>query len=99
MSSVIKHYRDPQTGHRYTIEFRPEADGTWTLWALDAPKNAHGGSVTEHHLYSSGQVCVDARHKPRTLDRAVAIAVYWMNRYSAFVTTGTFPRTPGRVNV
>ena len=99
--SIIKHYRDRDRGHNYTIEFRREGDGTYSLWALESPHNPYTGAdvVTTHHLYSTGEICVAESAKPRTLDRAVAIAVYWMNRYSVFVETGTFPKTPGRVNV
>lgn len=99
MPSVIKHYHDRHAGHRFTIEFRPEPDGTYSLWALESPTNPHGGGVTTHHLYGSGEICVADGRKPRSLDRAVAIAVYWMNRYSTYVRTGAFPQTPGRVNV
>lgn len=97
--NVTKHYHDKVNGHRYTIEYRQGADGTWTIWALDSPPNPYGGSAHTHHLYDSKEVCVDQSRKPRTLDRAKAIAVYWMNRYSEYVSTGKFPQTPGRVNV
>lgn len=98
-SSIVKHYHDRELDHEYTIKFRPEPNGIWTIWALKSPANPYGGTAKEHHLYESGEVCVADDAKPRSLDRAVAIAIYWMNRYSIWVTEGRFPKSSGRVNV
>jgi len=96
--TVIKSYlvngRD-----RYRIDYRPQADGTVRMWALQRPRDPYRKSVTECHLYESGEICVAAGHEPRTLDRAKAIAVHWMEGWSVYVRTGDFPQGGRRISV
>lgn len=98
MSSTFKRYRvDGQ--HEFEIEYRPESDGTYSIFCHDHPSNPHGDGPSTHHLYASGRVCVSAGREPRTLDRAKAVASAWMNGFSHYVRTGTFPAGGVRVNV
>ena len=94
-----KAYRNSDNGDEYLIEYREEDDGTYSIWAIESPRNPYSGNVEKHHLYESGKVCVESSHTPRTMERAIALAVYWMNRYSVYVRTGQFPKTVGRINV
>jgi len=98
-SGIIKHYHNREYGHDYTIELCRQSNGTYKLWANESPHNPYGGGASTHHLYESGEICVEAHSTPTTLERAIAIAVYWMNRYSVYVETGHFPKTSGHVNV
>ena len=84
---------------RYVIDYRPQSDGTIKMFALDHPYNPQSDPVNVHHLYSSGEICVAAGHEPRTLDRATAIAATWMQGFSRYVRTGTFPSGTKRFNV
>ncbi len=61
---------------RYSIDIRPGGPGL-KLFALSYPANARGGSVSDHHLYASGEICVASGHEPRTIERAKAIAMSW----------------------
>jgi len=97
-NKVIKRYLVNKRDS-YTIEFRRQTDGTITIFARDHPADSWGKAVTEHHLYRSGAICVAAGHEPRTLDRAKAIAWAWMEGYSEYVRTGTFPKGTKRYNV
>lgn len=100
MSDVVKRqkYRVDDWAS-FRLEFRRESDGTYTIWCLEQPHNPHGGSVQDHHLYSSGQVCVSAGREPRSLARAIAIAQIFMNSFCHWCATGQRGRTGGRVNV
>jgi hypothetical protein len=84
---------------RYAIDFQKQANGTIKLVAVEHPPDPHGLPVTEHHLYSSGAICITAGHEPKTDDRARAIAVHWMHGWSEYVRTGRFPKGPRRVMV
>jgi hypothetical protein len=44
-------------------------------------------------------VCVASGQEPHTLDRAVAIAKFWIGGYSRYVRTGAFPIGGKRVHV
>lgn len=83
----------------FTLEFRRGADGTYSIWCLDHPTNAHGGGVSDHHLYSDRHVCIAEGREPRTLDRAIAIAHVFMKSFAHWCQTGKHGRTGGRVNV
>ena len=100
MSSIVrKRFRQTPSGDHYTLEFRPQSDGHFDIYALESPSNPQSQAVTACHLYVSGEVCVAAGKEPRTLDRALAIAFVWMDGYSVFVRTGKFPTGVKKVNV
>ncbi len=83
---------------RYSIEVR-QSGSYYTLHAITYPPNNRGGGVTDHHLYSSGQICVSAGYEPRTIDRAKAIAMSWCEGWSKYVRGYDFPNGAKRVNV
>jgi hypothetical protein len=83
---------------RYAIEIRSNGDH-YTLHAMTYPPNNQGGGVSDHHLYSSGEICVSSGYEPRSVDRAKAIAMSWCEGWSQYVRTGVFPNGPKRVNV
>ena len=95
---MIKHYLVNKRD-RYTIEFRPQSDGTIKMFALDHPYDPYGKSVSENHLYPSDEICVLAGREPRTMDKAAAIAMVWCEGWSTYIRTGTFPTGGKRVNV
>jgi hypothetical protein len=82
----------------YTIEIR-DAGSYYTLHAVNYPPNRRGGGATPHHLYESGQICVNAGKEPRTIDKAKAIAMFWCDGWSKYQRTGDFPNSASRVNV
>jgi hypothetical protein len=83
----------------YAIEYVPQSDGTYKLFARQHPADPYGKPVNENHLYSTDEICVAAGHEPETLDRAKAIAVHWMEGWSQYVRTGEFPKGSRRVTV
>jgi hypothetical protein len=95
---MITNYRVNGRDH-YQIDFRPQPNGTIKLFALQHPADSHGAAVSENHLFLTGEVCVAAGHEPRSMDRAKAIAVHWMEGYSEYVRTGKFPNGARRVTV
>ena len=97
--SVSKRFRDTDTGDIYSFEFEREPNGTFEIQCTEHPENPQGGGPNDHHLYSSGKVCVSAGHEPRSLDRAVAISHVFMKSFSHYVRTGHLGRTGGRVDV
>lgn len=99
MSVVTKTYRQTTYGDRYTIEYRRESNGTYTIWCFDHPYNNYDSGVTKCHLYSSGQICVSSGNEPRTLDRAKAIATFWMDGYSRYIRSGEFYNGKVKINV
>ncbi len=87
-----------RSGDHYTIRYV----GTGSrirLYALRRPRPRFVGTVAQSHLFPSGEICVAAGQEPRTLERAKAIAVVWMEGYSAYCRTGQFPGGVRRVNV
>ena len=100
MSSIVrKRFRQTPSGDQYTLEFRPQPDGHWDIHAIESPFNPQSQAVSVCHLYDSGEVCVAAGKEPRTLDRALAIAFFWMDGYSVYIRTGKFPTGAKKVNV
>ena len=95
---MMKNYR-VNGRDQYQIDFRPQPNGTIKLFALEHPADSHGAAVSENHLYSTGEVCVAAGHEPRSMDRAKAVAVHWMEGFSEYVRTGEFPKGGRRVSV
>lgn len=93
-----KQYVVNKTDH-YTLEYVSQRDGTIALYAIDRPPDPFAGDVTKNHVYSDGRICVLAGHAPRTMDRAKAIAVQWMEGYSVYVRTGSFPNKGRRIHV
>ncbi len=93
-----KNYVVNQVDH-YTIEYVSQSDGTISLHAIEHPADPYYGGVLENHLYSDGRICVQAGHEPRTMDRARAIAVQFMEGFSSYVRTGTFPNKGRRIRV
>ncbi len=99
MSTITKNYRQQPYGDHYTIVFRPQPNGTFKIYCPEHPDNPHSTDVTKCHLYSSGEICVAAGKEPRTLDRAKAIAMFWIDGYSRYIRTGVFPNGNAKVNV
>ena len=99
--TVVKHFivRYADKTDVYSVDFRPQSDGTIKLFAISHPADPWGKSVQENHLYSSGQICVAAGHEPRTADRAKAIAMVWCKGWSDYVRTGRFPSGTKKVNI
>lgn len=83
----------------YQIDYRTQSDGTIKLYCPLHPHDPHGKGSPEHHLYDSTEICVAKGKEPRTLDRAKAIATLWMEGFSKYVRTGSFPQGGGRVKV
>ena len=83
----------------FELEYRSQPDGTIKLFALDHPSDPHGKTSIEHHLCDDGWICVSQGNEPRTMDRAKAIAVHWMEGYSEYIRTGVFPKGGRRVTV
>ena len=84
---------------RAAIPKRLQSDGTIKLYVLDHPADPYDGGVTENHLYSDGHICVVAGYEPRTMDKAKAFAVHWMEGFSAYIRTGKFPNKGRRIHV
>ena len=95
---MIKNYVVDKTDE-YTIDYRPQADGTIKMFATDHPHDPYGKPVSENHLFSTNEICVTSGHEPRTMDRAKALAVHFMEGYSQYVRTGEFPKGSRRVHV
>ena len=85
--------------HEFVIDYVEQSDGTFKIYAPICPRDPHGNDSNTHHRYASGEICVAAGCEPDTLDRAEAIAKYWAEKYSAYVTTGIFSDTGGKVSV
>lgn len=95
---VTKHYR---VGGRdaYVIDYLEQSGGTWQLFCHSHPHNPRSTSVTDCHLYPSGEICVASGHEPRSLNAAIKIGVYWAHGYSHYIRTGVFRNTGGKINV
>lgn len=98
MSKVSRHYLVNGVD-RYVIDYLPQSNGTWKLYCFQHPHNSRNSAVTICHLYSSGEICVAAGNEPRSLERAMAIGMFWANGYSNYIRTGTFPNGQTKVNV
>ncbi len=98
MSTIRKRYRIDGFDE-YTIEFRQQANGTFKIFAVECPDDPFGNSVSAHHRYEGGEICVAAGREPSDLERATAIASLWMKRYSKYVRTGAFDNSGARVDV
>lgn len=96
-----KRYENRQDEYtdEYVIDYIREDDGTIRMKVTEHPENPYDADVRKCHLYPSGNICVSKGKEPRSLEVAEAIAYYWMNGYSAYVRSGTFPDTGGRVQV
>lgn len=95
---MLKSYRVDKRDN-YQIEYRQQSDGTIKLYARSFPPDPFEGDSHAHHILPDGSICVSSGNEPRTLDRAKAIAVHWMEGYSQYIRTGTFPNESRRVRV
>lgn len=95
---MIRHYVVNKTD-RFAIRYDALPDGTIALYAVERPRDPFGGPVTTTHVYNDDRICVATGHEPRTYDRAKAIAAAWMEGYSSYVRTGTFPNKARHINV
>jgi hypothetical protein len=84
---------------RYLIRFERDPASYYKLFADRRPPDPFGKGAQEHHLFTSGQICVSAGEEPRTLDRARAIAQFWCQGFSTYRRTGVFPNRACRVVV
>lgn len=97
--SIRIEYREGQTGDLYVLRYDPGRT-SWRIFAELHPENPFDEAVTKCHLFPSGELCVDrSRFNPNTLEKAKAVAYFWMEAYSQYVRTGVFPATGGVVNV
>lgn len=85
--------------HDFVFDLEPQANGTIKVLAPICPPDPYGKSAATHHRYDSGEICVASGKEPRTYGKAEAIARYWAEKYSAYVTTGTFADTGAKVRV
>lgn len=86
--------------HRFVIEARHSWwTGEYSLYAISYPPDPFRGSVTQNHLYASGQICVSSGNEPKTLERAKAIAMAWCEGYSTYLRTRQFPNGPKKITV
>jgi len=99
MSVITKQYRETTYGDRYTIEYHPQRDGTWKMFCYEHPYNPFSTLVNDCHLYSSGEVCVSSSYRVDSLDKAKAIATFWIDGYSRYIRTGEFYNGQARINV
>lgn len=98
--SVTGEYREKRYGDLYMMRYEQQSDGTWKIYAQEYPENPSGPRDPDSHVGSDGELCVDkSKFIPRTLEQAKACAYLWMEGYSHYVRTGSFPDTGGRVNV
>jgi hypothetical protein len=97
--SITKRYRQSVYGDYFTITYYPQRNGTYKLYCLEHPHDPFGKSATENHLFSSGQICVTAGREPTTFDQARAIAAAFIDGWSEYVRTGTFPKGSRSYNV
>jgi len=86
-------------GDHYSVDYRPQSDGTIKLFAVDYPHDPWGKSVRENHLYPSSQICVSPGREPHSMERAKAIAMVWCEGWSKYIRTGQFPRGSKQVKV
>ena len=102
MSKVTKYFRNRGAGYTdvYRIEFEwLEHVRYFVMYCHEHPDDPHGKSPEHHHLMGSGKLCQRAGRESRTMEHAEAFAHWWMERYSIYVRTGTFPMTSGTVRV
>lgn len=97
--SVTRRYRQTVYGDYYTVSYYPQQNGTYKLYCSEHPPDPYGKSVHENHLYSSGEICVAAGKAPTTFDRAQAIVAAFIDGYSEYVRTGSFPKGSRSYNV
>lgn len=85
--------------YNFTLDFRKDSDGTYSIRALRYPDNPHSDNVRDTHVYSSGRLCVESGMEPRSLDKAIAIGKFWCTGYAHYIETGRFPNGSSRVDV
>ena len=64
MASVTKRYR-VDGSDEYTMEFRPQSNGTYKIFAPSCPSDPYGNGAKIHHRYSDGEICVAEGREPR----------------------------------
>jgi hypothetical protein len=51
------------------------------------------------HLLEGEEICVRVGDEPRTLERAKAIALFWLRGFGIYRRSGVFPNEGGRIHV
>ena len=93
---LTKTYRETDYGDIYRIRIERESDGRRRIYCTQSPNNPWRDRVNDHHLYSSGELCIQSGREPYSLERALALAGHWMMGYSAFCRTGKWPKVNKR---
>ena len=83
----------------FTIDFVVQSNGKIKLLATHRPADPYRGSASQNHVFSDNSICIAAGNAPTTMERARAIAIHWMQGYSVYIRTGTFPNGARRVSV
>ncbi len=99
MSTLTLRYRQTTYGDLYTIEYRPQSDGTYKLFCREHPYNPHSTVVNDCHLYSNHEICVSSSYRADSLEKAKAVATAFMDGYSQYVRTGAFPNGRKKIHV
>jgi hypothetical protein len=96
---MIKSYR-VDNKYEFTLEFKDEEDGTYSLWGKRWPRNPHDtGQAVTHINEETGRICIAQGCEPRTLDKVIAIGQHWCKGYAHYIETGEFPNGKARINV
>lgn len=97
---ITKQYRIRGPGYvdEYTIHIEWQGQH-YVLSCSNSPYNPRRSKYAEHHLMKSGRICIREGHEPKTLDRALALIALWMEGYSAYCRSGSFPTETKRYNV
>ena len=98
MTTTSKRYR-VDGANEYAIDYRQQSNGTFKIVATDCPSDSHGKGPETHHRYASGEICVAEGREPKSLDRAKAIAMAWIDGYEEYLATAQFPTGKRRIKV
>ncbi len=86
-------------GWQFQFRYQREPQGHYRIDCLTRPRNSRSTCPNKCHIYATGEVCVDDRHRPRTLAKARAIARFFARGYVTYLETGTFPNGRQKVRV
>ncbi len=95
-NSETRKMRHTRTGFEFTLRFEKETDGI-KVYVENCPRTSFSNASSMTHIMPDKKLCFT--EVPQTMDRAIALAVTWIEYYATYCQTGQTQQIPKKINV
>lgn len=94
--SDIRAFRETTHGDEYKFRFEEKKSG-FNVYVVSHPENPRGGTEVDTHILAGNKLCLEP--KPKTMEKALGGAFYWMVYFSNYIRTGVTDQPGARAHV